>query len=396
MPTLDVAMPIALFLVVLVATFLNKRVERKLMATVEQKEFKPRDILLLVAFIVIMVSVIAYSSLVNAGGLFENVLLVMFLSSYTMLLFTFSYVFAKMTRIRAQLLSVGFGAISLVAALASLLGDLSDGYTIFRVAAFAALAAFCFGSAAYEKIKTVAKRRWYIAAQPPALFLLLFVFFRIAYTGATMVWYPLLLDIFGATFAVLIILYLSSMFNWKTVGIFAVALTIIDMVLVFSGPMTQAAGTFTDLGLPVLIYLPNFPLIAVKEGALGFFGFAVRGLGLGDFFFAGILAIQTFKKFDKKTVLVAIVAMVVAFGIWEAFLPEIVSVLSPILYPIAGKALTGFPGTLMIISGWAPVVAVALYLNRRKAKKLPPTSAPEQAPIEPNVTSSKSTMKTDF
>jgi hypothetical protein len=327
-----------------------------------------------------MVSVIAYSSLVNSGGLFENILLVMFLSSYTMLLFTFSYVFAKVTQIRAQLLSAGFGAISLVAALASLLGELSDGYTLFRIAAFALLAVFCFGAVVYEQIKKTAKPRWYLAAQPPALFLLLFVFFRIVYTGSTMVWYPLLLDIFGATFAILIILYLSSMFNWKTVGLFAVALTIIDMVLVFSGPMTQAAGTFTDLGLPVLIYLPNIPLIIAKEGALDFFGYAVRGLGLGDFFFAGVLAIQTFKKFDKKTVLAAIVAMVVAFGIWEAFLPEIISVLSPIFYPIAGKALTGFPGTLMIISGWAPVVAVALYLKRRKSKKLPVTIS-EQAPL---------------
>jgi hypothetical protein len=128
--------------------------------------------------------------------------------------------------------------------------------------------------------------------------------------------------------------------------------------------------------------LPNFPLIAVKEGSLGFFGFAVRGLGLGDFFFAGVLAIQTFKKFDRKTLLAAIVAMVVAFGLWEAFLPEIISVLSPIFYPIAGKALTGFPGTLMIISGWAPVVAVALYLSRRRANKLPPATAPVQAPTE--------------
>lgn len=381
MPTLDVAMPLALFLVVLVATFLNKRTERKLLATVEKKEFKPRDIIILVAFIIIMVSVIAYSSLVNSGGLFENVLLVMFLSSYTMLLFTFSYVFAKVTQIRAQLLSAGFGAISLVAALASLLGELSDGYTLFRIAAFAILAAFCFSAVIYEQMKKTAKPRWYLAAQPPALFLLLFVFFRIVYTGVTMVWYPLLLDIFGATFAILIILYLSSMFNWKTVGLFAVALTIIDMVLVFSGPMTQAAGTFTDLGLPVLIYLPNAPLIVAKEGALDFFGYAVRGLGLGDFFFAGVLAIQTFKKFDKNTVLTAIVAMVVAFGIWEAFLPEIISVLSPIFYPIAGKALTGFPGTLMIISGWAPVVAIALYLKRRKTKKLP-VAVSEQASLE--------------
>ena len=192
MPTLDVAMPLALLLVVLVATFLNKRTEGKLMATVEKKEFKPRDIILLVAFIIIMVSVIAYSSLVSSGGLFENVLLVMFLSSYTMLLFTFSYVFAKVTQIRAQLLSAGFGAISLVAALASLLGELSDGYTLFRVAAFALLAVFCFGVVIYEQIKKSAKPRWYLAAQPPALFLLFFVFFRIVYTGSTMVWYPLL------------------------------------------------------------------------------------------------------------------------------------------------------------------------------------------------------------
>jgi hypothetical protein len=385
MPTLDVAMPTALLAVVLVALLLNKRVEGKLVATVEQKEFKTRDILLLVAFIVVMVSVIAYTSIINAGGVFENVLLVMFLSSYTVLLFTFSYVFAKLTRIRAQFLSIAFGSISLVAALASLLGTFTDAYTIYRVAAFTVLAVFCFGVAIYEQLKTVAKQRWYVAVQPPALFVLLFVLFRIVYAGQTMVWYPVLLDIFGLTFAILIILYLSSMFSWKTVGIFAGLLTIIDMILVFGGPMTQAAGTFTDLGLPVLVYLPNVPLMAAKEGALDFFGFGVRGLGLGDFFFAGILVIQTFKKFGKKTALTSIVAMVVAFGIWEAFLPELIAVLSPIFYPIAGKALNGFPGTLMIISGWIPVVVVALLLNRKNSK-YPLSPAPpnvEQSKTEP-------------
>jgi hypothetical protein len=381
MPTLDVAMPTALLLVVLVALFLNKRVEGKLAASVEQKEFKTRDILLLVVFIVVMVSVIAYTSMVNAGGIFENVLLVMFLSSYTMLLFTFSYIFAKVTRARAQLLSIGFGFISLVAAIASLMEPFADEFTFYRVAAFAVLAACCFAVAAYEQLKKVGKPRWYLAVQPPALFLLLFVFFRIIYTGQAVVWYPILLDVFGCTFAILIILYLSSMFSWKTVGIFAVLLTIIDMVLVFGGPMTQAAGTFTDLGLPVLIYLPNIPLLEAKEGALNFFGYGVRGLGLGDFFFAGILAIQTFKKFGNKTALTSVVAMVVAFGIWEAFLPELIALLSPIFYPIAGKALTGFPGTLMIISGWAPVVAIKLYFNRRNAKKLPPQGATD--PLAP-------------
>lgn len=365
-------MPTALLLVVLVALCLNKRVEGKLAASVEQKEFKTHDVILLVVFIVIMVSVIAYTSMINAGGVFENALLVMFLSSYTMLLFTFSYIFAKISRARAQLISIGFGSMSLVAALASLMETFADEFTVYRVAAFAVLAACCFVAAAYEQLKNVGKPRLYIAAQPPALFLLLFLFFRILYAGQVVVWYPVLLDVFGGTFAILIILYLSSMFSWKTVGIFAVLLTIIDMVLVFGGPMTQAAGAFTDLGLPVLIYLPNIPLLEAKEGALSFFGYGVRGLGLGDFFFAGILAIQTFKKFGNKTALASVIAMVVAFGIWEAFLPELIAVLSPIFYPIAGKALAGFPGTLMIISGWAPVVAVKLYLNRKSAKYLPP------------------------
>ena len=57
MPSLDLAMPLALFLVVTVAMLLNKRVEGKLMATVEEKEFKTRDIILLIVFMAIIVSV---------------------------------------------------------------------------------------------------------------------------------------------------------------------------------------------------------------------------------------------------------------------------------------------------------------------------------------------------
>lgn len=368
MPTLDVAMPTALLIVITVALFLNRRVEGKLVATVEKKEFKTRDIFLLVAFIAIMVTVIAYASMINPGGLFQNVLLVMFLSSYTMLLFTFSYIFAELTRARAQLLSASFGTAALIACLVSFLDALTDAFTLYRAIAFMALAVFCFGATFFEQVKTITKARWYVAAQPPALFVLLFVFFRIVYDGAVMVWYPLLLDLFGLTFAVLIILYLSSMFSWKTVGIFAILLTVLDMVLVFGGPMTEAAGTFTGLGLPVLVYLPNVPLVDPRPGYIDFFGYGVRGLGLGDFFFAGILAIQTMKKFEMKTALAAVVGMVVAFGIWEAFLPELIAGLSPIFYPFSGKELTGFPGTLMIISGWAPIVAYKLLRNRKNTK----------------------------
>src|SRR4030043_203913 len=115
MPTLDVAMPLALLIVVTAAVLLNKRVESRLMATVEQKQFKKRDIVFLVVFMAVVISVIAYTTMVTPGATLQNILLILFLSSYTMLLFTFSYVFSNVTPLRAQLLSVGFGVASVVA-----------------------------------------------------------------------------------------------------------------------------------------------------------------------------------------------------------------------------------------------------------------------------------------
>ena len=234
MPVLDVAMPTALFLTIAIALFLSKRVEHKLMATVEEKEFKTRDILLLIAFIAIMITVVAYTSIINPGGITQNILLVLFLSSYTMLLFTFSYVFSNVTKKRAQLLSAAFGIASLVAGAVSILEPITDPYTTFRSAAFIILAAACFAIVAFEhkKHSTYKKSRWYLAIQPAILFLLLFIFFNFLYIGAIEIWQPYLMDVFGFTFAILIILYLSSMFSWKTVGLFAALLTILDIILV--------------------------------------------------------------------------------------------------------------------------------------------------------------------
>jgi hypothetical protein len=375
MPSLDIAMPIALFVVVTVSMILNKRVQGKLMATVEQKEFKLRDILLLVAFISIAITAIALTTMYAPGQIFQNILMIVFLGSYTMLLFTFSYVFSKLTKMRAQLISAGFGVATLIAALTSLLGPLSDSYSIYRAIAFFALAGFCFGATIFEQRKTIEnKSRWYVAAQPPALFVLLFVFFNFLYDGTLQVWYPILMDVFGFTFAILIILYLSSMFSWKTVGLFAILLTTLDIILVIgTGTMVVAAKQFTGLGLPVLVYLPNVPFVYSTTGAL-----LSRGLGLGDFFFAGVLAVQTFNKFGKKTAFIAAVAMAVAFGIWEAFLPDIITG----LIPIVGRNIQGFPGTLMIISGWAPIVALKLLISRNKTTKLPIDAEPTEAAKE--------------
>ena len=377
MPSLDVAMPIALLLVVTVALFLNKRVQGRLMTTVEQKEFKTKDIILLVIFMAIIVSALAYAAMINPGAIFEDILLVFFMSSYTMLLFTISYVFSNIAKIRAQILSVGFGAAGIVVAVFLSLTPFRDVYTIYRVIAFVSFAIFCFSVAIYEQYKPSLKQRWTVAVQPPVIFVLLFVFFNVIYnSGTAAVWSPYLMDVFGLTFAILIILYLSSMFSWKTVGLFAVLLTTMDIILVIGTPvMLTAAHSFTNLGLPVLVYLPNVPFVYSATG-----GILARGLGLGDFFFAGVLAVQTYNKFGKRIALIAAVAIAVAFGIWEAFLADIINWLQPIV----GRNIGGFPGTVMIISGWAPIVAWQLLSARRKRVVLPPGAQQPGKEVVPN------------
>jgi hypothetical protein len=378
MPSLDVAMPIALFIVIVVALLLNKRVQGKLMATVEEKEFQTRDVILLIVFMAIVISAIGYTSMVSPGDVFPTILLVIFLSSYTMLLFTFSYVFSNLAKIRAQLLSLGFGIAGLIAGGASFLGPLQDGITVIRAAAFFGFAIFCFSAIILEQKKTISKARWYVAVQPPAIFVMLFIFFSgifNIYMGSLEVWAPFLMDVFGFTFAVLIILYLSSLFSWKTVGIFAALLTIMDIILVIVTPvMIGAAHTFTGLGLPVLVYLPNVPIITSSTGIL------FRGLGLGDFFFAGVLAVQTFNKFGKKTAFIAAVGMALAFGIWEFFLGDIIKG----LIPIVGRNIGGFPGTVMIISGWAPIIAWKLLSGRRNKVVMQPVIQQPNADVTPS------------
>ena len=72
MPTLDLAMPITLLVVVVVAMLLNKRSEGKLQSTIEQKEFKTRDVVLLIVFMAIIVSGLAYAAMINPGAIFED------------------------------------------------------------------------------------------------------------------------------------------------------------------------------------------------------------------------------------------------------------------------------------------------------------------------------------
>ena len=362
MPILDIAMPLALLVVSTVALFFSKRTEGKLRITFEKRELRTRDVVMLLVMIVVAISIIASVSIIDPGQIFQNIILLVFLFSYSLLLLIFSYLFSDMKQRNAQLFSLGFVIAGLLAGTISLLEPFVDGFILYRTLAFYGLAVFALTSIIVDVKKKGAQGRWYIAVQPPALFALLFLFFNVMYEG-TPVWYPILLDAFALTFAVLIILYLGSLFTWKTTLIFAALLTVVDMILVLgTDAMVTAAQQFTGLGLPVLVHLPNVPLIAAQEGYVSFFGFAPRGLGVGDFFFAGILALQTFKKYGKKVAYIAVIGMTISFAIFEAFLPEILVLLEPLLQ----REIGGFPGTLMIITGWLPVVVWKVLSHRRQ------------------------------
>ena len=178
----------------------------------------------------------------------------------------------------------------------------------------------------------LANKRWYFGVVPPALFIVLYVFLN-----DTNIWSSYLLNLYGLVFAVLITLYLASLFTWKTTLVFAIALTALDIVLVlFTGTMVSAANKARSLNLPVLVTLQTFPAI-MQNGQLLY-----MSLGLGDFFFAGLLAVQSLKEFGKRFAALSAVGMAVSFLIFEAFLLSFL--------PIP------FPGTVMIITGWLPLI----------------------------------------
>lgn len=332
----DLTMPLALFAITTVAMLLNQRVEGKLKKTFEEREFHNRDAFLFAAMITVMASVIVFVP--------QMTILALFLFSYSTLLFTFSYIFSSMSKRKTQLFCLVFGVAGLAAGTVAVFSRLADSLMFYGGWALCGLAAFAFFAMVYERTRAVTRERWYVAVLPPVLFVLLYL----VYNG-TNLWFPYLLDTYGVMFAVLIILYLGSLFSWRNVFIFAGLLTVMDIILVLvTGVMVTAAQTVSGLGLPVLISLPTLPWVITKEGI------QYMSLGLGDFFFSGILATQTYKRFGKKTAVLSIVAMCVSFGIFETFL--------------LSTNFGAFPGTLMIICGWLPVVAWKLVAERKNKK----------------------------
>jgi hypothetical protein len=260
----DLGMPLTLFLVTLVSMFLNQKTEDKLKGSLEDRELQVRDTALLVGLMAVMITLVVFVRQISV------IMMVLFLSAYSMLLFTFTYLFAK--------------------------------------------------------------NRWYVGILPPAAFILLYVFLR-----DTGVWIYYLSNIYGLVFAVLITLYLATLFTWKTTAVFGVLITVMDVILVLvTRTMVEAASAAMRLSLPVLVSVPLIPLNITDKGIL------MMSLGLGDFFFAGLLAIQTLKHYGKRYAALSAVTMTVSFFIFEAL--------------ILNYQIKAFPGTLMIICGWVPIV----------------------------------------
>jgi len=239
-------------------------------------------------------------------------------------------------RVRDAVLLVGLMAVMI--SLIVIVRQLSTVLTVLFLFAYSLLL-YTFGY-------LLANKRWYLGIIAPAVFILLYVFLRNSF-----IWTYYLSNVYGLVFAILITLYLAGLFNWKTTAVFGVLITAMDIVLVLvTKTMVQAASATASLSLPVLVSLPLIPVISTGAGLL------ILSLGLGDFFFAGLLAIQTYKKYGKRLAIASVVGMTISFSIFEAL--------------ILTYNLGAFPGTLMIICGWVPFVLVQALRNWRKTNNV--------------------------
>jgi presenilin-like A22 family membrane protease len=274
----DIAMPLTLFAVTLVSMFANQKTESKLKESLmQEREMGVRDAALLVGVMSVMIYLIVFVREIT------YILMVLYMFAYSMLLFTFTYLFSK--------------------------------------------------------------NRWYLGILPPAVFILLYVFLGVLQNDA--LWTLYLANVFGLIFAVFITLYLVGLFTWKTTAIFGVLLTVMDIILVLvTRTMVEAAKVAVGLRLPVMVSLPLIP------PATGL-GVSMMSLGLGDFFFAGLLGVQTFKKYGKQFAIACAAAMTVSFFIFETVLLNFWRI--------------PFAGTLMIICGWAPMVVWKQFTVKKAA-----------------------------
>ena len=92
-------------------------------------------------------------------------------------------------------------------------------------------------------------------------------------------------------------------------------------------------------------------IFRIAMGSFFFSEIVQHFLNFVEFFFAGLLAVQTFKRYGKRFSIVTAVGMTISFFIFEVLLLNFLRI--------------PFAGTVMIITGWAPLVIIK-ELSRRK------------------------------
>jgi len=180
----------------------------------------------------------------------------------------------------------------------------------------------------------IVAEKWYVAVLPPAAFVLFYFYW----------WNVVVLNIFAITFAIFISLYLGGLFSWKTVAVFAVLITAMDVIQVFgTGFMGASAEKMLQLQLPTLILVPAFP--STLPGYLG--------LGLGDIFLSSLLCIQTAEKHGRKIGVLTAAIIGTVFFLFEIILLN---------YPLGRY----FPATVTIAGGWLTGLGVHQLLKSNK------------------------------
>ncbi len=175
-------------------------------------------------------------------------------------------------------------------------------------------------------------KKWYLAIIAPIVFVASYLFF----------WQLAVFNLFVVIFAVIITAQMSTLFTWKSVGVFAAILTVMDVFHVYvTGFMKQAATEMIELKLPVLLILPRVP-----SGNL-------IGLGLGDLFLGGLLAVQTAKKLGQKAGILVAAMNGVAMFIFE-------------LVSLNTNFADFFPATIIVVAAWVSSLAVIWLTTARQ------------------------------
>jgi hypothetical protein len=260
----DVALPSAVFLIIVASVLSYRRIEKSFTPLLEDKKYSTRDVILMVVAMGLMVSAIAF--------LPGQAIQIGFIGAYLYMLFVFAYMILK---------------------------------------------------------------KWYLALVAPIVFLVSYFCF----------WHLVVFNLFVVVFAVVITVQMSSLFTWKSVGAFAAILTIMDIFHVYvTGFMKQAAIEMIELKLPVLLILPRIP-----SGNL-------IGLGLGDLFLGGLLAVQTAKKLGQKVGI-----LVAAMNGVAMFIFEVIS--------LNTDFAEFFPATIIVVAAWLASLGV-IWLTTFRQKPL--------------------------